>query len=85
MLHSFANRSRTFRSIATLVINVLLFGVMLAEMTTGRHPFRQPSTMETFAAVLREPPALGDCPPRMMILLQRLLAKDVEGRYASVS
>ena len=40
------------------------FGVMLAEMTSGRHPFRQPSTMETFSAVLREPPALGgDIPP----------------------
>src|SRR5712691_11470637 len=24
------------------------FGVILAEMTSGRHPFRQPSTMETF-------------------------------------
>ena len=29
------------------------FGVILAQMASGRHPFRQPSTMETFAAVLR--------------------------------
>ena len=62
------------------------FGVMLAEMTSGRHPFRQPSTMETFSAVLREPPALGgDIPRALMILLRRLLAKNVEERYASVA
>ncbi len=62
------------------------FGVMLAEMTSGRHPFRQPSTMETLSAVLREPPALGgDIPQAVMVLLRRLLAKDVEDRYASVA
>ena len=32
------------------------FGVILAEMIGGQHPFRQPSTGETLAAVLREPP-----------------------------
>ena len=32
------------------------FGVMLAEMINGKHPFRQPSVGETLAAVLREPP-----------------------------
>ena len=62
------------------------FGVILAEMTGGRHPFRQPSTMETCSAVLREPPALsGDTPRELMVLLQRLLAKDVESRYASIA
>ena len=62
------------------------FGVMLAEMTGGRHPFRQPSTMETFSAVLREPPALsGDTPQGVTVLLRRLLAKDVESRFASVA
>jgi len=60
------------------------FGVMLAEMTTGRHPFRQPSAMETFSAVLREPPALGaDVSPSMATLLKRLLAKAPADRYAS--
>ena len=62
------------------------FGVMLAEMTSGRHPFRQRSTMETFSAVLREPPALGDdIPPAVMTVLRRLLAKEVDERYASVA
>ena len=62
------------------------FGAMLAEMATGRHPFRQRSTMETFSAVLREPPVLtSDVPPRLMPLLQRLLAKEVGDRYQSMA
>jgi len=62
------------------------FGVVVAEMMTGRHPFRQPSTMETLSAVLREPPALGaDMPPGMTVLLSRLLAKDAADRYASIT
>jgi len=62
------------------------FGAMLAEMATGRHPFRQRSTMETFSAVLREPPVLSsDVPPRLMPVLQRLLAKEVGDRYQSMA
>ena len=62
------------------------FGVMLAEMMSGRHPFRKPSMMETFSAVLREPPALGgDIPRAVTVVLQRLLAKDAEDRYASIA
>jgi TolB-like protein/Flp pilus assembly protein TadD len=62
------------------------YGVILAEIMTGRHPFRQPSTMETFSAVLREPPALGpDVPPRIARVLNRLLAKDAGDRYASIA
>ena len=62
------------------------FGVILAEMTGGRHPFRKPSTMETLSAVLSEPPALsGDIPEGVLILLRRLLAKDVADRCASIA
>ncbi len=62
------------------------FGVMLVEMATGRHPFRQRSTMETFSAVLREPPVLtSDVPPRLTPVLQRLLAKEVGDRYQSMA
>jgi serine/threonine protein kinase len=51
-------------------------GVILAEMISGRHPFRQPSTGETLSAVLRESPDLsGDIPPGLMDLIRRLLAK----------
>ena len=62
------------------------FGVILAEMIGGRHPFRQPSTGETLSAVLREPPDLsGDIPHGLTALVRRLLAKDPEDRYASAA
>jgi serine/threonine-protein kinase len=62
------------------------FGVVLAEMVGGRHPFQKPSLAETLSAVLREPPELGaDIPQGLMAMLQRLLAKTVEDRYASIA
>ena len=62
------------------------FGVILAEMIGGRHPFRRPSMGETLSAVLREPPDLGeDIPQDVMALLRRLLAKNPEDRYASAA
>jgi TolB-like protein len=65
--------------------DVFSFGVMLAEMTTGRHPFRKPTTMETLAAVLHEPPDLrAGLPPKVTTLLGRLLAKDPGDREASM-
>ena len=45
------------------------FGVILAEMISGRHPFRQPSTGETLSAVLREPPDLSDDMPHGLTAL----------------
>jgi len=62
------------------------FGVILAEMTNGRHPFRRPSMGETLAAVLREPPDLGDqMPTGLTALVRRLLAKTPAERYASAA
>jgi serine/threonine-protein kinase len=62
------------------------FGVILAEITGGRHPFRRSSTMETFSAVLTEPPVLGgDVPQGVTALVQRLLTKAVEDRCASAT
>ena len=55
-------------------------------MIGGRHPFRQPSTGETLAAVLHAPPDLGgDIPHGVMALIKRLLAKRPEDRYASAA
>ena len=43
------------------------FGVILAEMVSGHHPFRKSSTMETLSGVLRDPPELaGDLPPGLV-------------------
>jgi TolB-like protein/tRNA A-37 threonylcarbamoyl transferase component Bud32 len=62
------------------------FGVILAEMASGRHPFRKASTVETVSAVLREPPNLsGDVPEGLAVLVRRLLAKAVADRYASMA
>ena len=66
--------------------DVFSFGVILAEMISGRHPFRRPSTGETLAAVLREPPDLSDDMPNgLTALVRRLLAKTPEDRYASAA
>lgn len=60
------------------------FGVILAEMAGARHPFQKDSTVETLAAVLRDPPNLSsDIGPGMTALLQRLLAKSPADRYSS--
>ena len=62
------------------------FGVVLAEMAGARHPFRKQSTIETFSAVLRDPPDLNsDMPAVVTVLLQRLLAKSAEDRYGSAA
>ncbi len=62
------------------------FGVILAEMISGRHPFRKPSMMETMAAVLRETPEMnGDIPQGLILVLRRTLAKDAADRYASIT
>ena len=61
-------------------------GVILAEMVSGQHPFRQPSMAETLAAVLREPPDLSaDIPHGLTALIGRLLAKNPEDRCASAA
>ena len=62
------------------------FGVMLAEMTGGRHPFRKQSTIETCSAVLSGPPSLGgDIPLGVRLLLERLVAKEAADRPASIA
>ena len=62
------------------------FGVMLAEMTGGRHPFRKQTTIETCSAVLSGPPSLsGDIPQGVRLLLQRLVAKEAADRPASIA
>jgi eukaryotic-like serine/threonine-protein kinase len=62
------------------------FGVILAEMVCGRHPFRKQSTIETLSAVLGDAPHLcSEAPQDVTLLLQRLLAKTAEDRYGSVA
>ena len=64
------------------------FGVMLYEMLTGRHPFRQATTMATIGAILHEPiPDIQqfrpDTPLELRELVSRMLSKDPSRRVPS--
>src|ERR1022692_3539940 len=62
------------------------FGVLLCDLLGSPHPFRRPSTTETMAAILRDPPDLrGNLPQGLMLLIRRLLAKAPDDRYAEMS
>ncbi len=67
------------------------FGVILAEMISGRNPFRRPSMMETLSAVLRDSPdfggdiQLGVTVQGLVVMARRMLAKDAAQRYASIA
>src|ERR1022692_4274793 len=62
------------------------FGLLLCDLLGSPHPFRRPSTTETMAAILRDPPDLrGDLPQGLMLLSRRLLNKSREDRYPSMS
>ncbi len=67
------------------------FGVILAEMISGRNPFRRPSIMETLSAVLRDSPDFGGDIQQgvtvqgLVVMARRMLAKDAAQRYASIA
>jgi serine/threonine protein kinase len=65
-------------------------GAILFEMITGRSPFRRETAVDTLAAVLHDdPPPIAElapeCPVALRWIVERLLAKDREDRYASTS
>jgi serine/threonine protein kinase/tetratricopeptide (TPR) repeat protein len=67
------------------------FGVILAEMISGRHPFRKTSRAETLAAVIGGAPDFGTDIPRgrivqgLIVMVRRMLAKAFDDRYGSIS
>ncbi len=71
--------------------DVFSFGVILAEMISGQHPFRKPSMVETLSAVLRDSPDFGGELPQgvtvqgLVVMARRMLAKDAAQRYASIA
>ena len=71
--------------------DVFSFGVILAEMISGRHPFRKPSMVETLSAVLRDSPDLGaglqqgTTVQGLIVMARRMLAKEAAERYASIA
>ncbi len=65
-------------------------GVLLHEMVGGRNPFRGPTALDSLSAILKDaPPAASALNPEVPIgldhLLERLLAKDPQGRPASAA
>lgn len=61
-------------------------GVMLAEMTTGRLPFRGTTGLALTTAILRDPPDVASgVPPGLAAIIHRLLAKDPAHRYQSAA
>jgi tetratricopeptide (TPR) repeat protein len=71
--------------------DVFSFGAILAEMISGRNPFRKPSMAETLSAVLRDSPDFGGeiqggtTVRGLVVMARRMLAKDVAERYASIA
>jgi two-component system LytT family response regulator len=71
--------------------DVFSFGVMLFELLTGRPAFRRETAVETLHAVLKEEaprlPAggLGGAHASLQRILDRCLAKESDGRYATLA
>jgi serine/threonine protein kinase/tetratricopeptide (TPR) repeat protein len=62
------------------------FGVILAEMLSGKHPFRKNTVFETLAAILREIPEMrGEMPQSLRVIVRRMLAKSPEERFGSIA
>jgi len=62
------------------------FGITLCDLLAETNPFRRDSATEAMGAILRDAPSLaGDLPRGLMILIRRLLAKDLSLGYQSVA
>jgi formylglycine-generating enzyme required for sulfatase activity/dienelactone hydrolase len=69
--------------------DIFSFGIILFEMLTGVHPFRQASPMDTAAAILNRAPApmnahLKNAPDLLHKITARMLAKELAARYSSM-
>jgi serine/threonine-protein kinase len=69
--------------------DIWAFGVVLFEMLTGRQLFTEETISETLAAVLMREPDFSiltsDLHPRIRLLLERCLEKEVKNRYSGIS
>jgi serine/threonine protein kinase len=68
--------------------DIFAFGMLFYELMTSTHPFDDPSSAGTMAAILRDPPkplahARSGLPPFAQHMIDRLLAKDPARRYQS--
>jgi tetratricopeptide (TPR) repeat protein len=62
------------------------YGVVIAELMNGFHPFRRNSSTDTAQAILKDVPNVGgDLPQGLTLLIRRLLAKSIELRFSSIA
>jgi len=64
------------------------FGIILAELLAGQHPFKRATAPETLTAILREEPASVaapgiSAPAALVRIASRCLEKNPDGRYGS--
>ena len=62
------------------------FGVLLAELFCGGHPFRREVSEETAHAILHDAPRLGgELPQSLVVLIRRLLSRTLDLRYQTIA
>ena len=64
--------------------DIWAFGVVIAEMTSGRRPFEGETVTETMAAVLAREPVLDGVPPAVRRLVRLCLTKDPRARLRDI-
>jgi Tol biopolymer transport system component len=64
--------------------DIWAFGVVFAEMLTGKRMFAGDSVSETIASVIKDPPAIPDAPPAIKALIARCLQRDPRSRLRDI-
>ena len=65
--------------------DIWAWGVVLAQMLSGRHPFQRDSIPSVMSAIMNQPPAMNGVPARWQPIIYRALSKDAANRYQNCS